>query len=90
MPRRKNKTSKQTVGKKPTLKQTPNNKPRMWGVASNQNMRINIVQTVSTGGETTPLSQPEPFTRGWTMEITAPAPMPTPIIFQQPIPTIFQ
>jgi hypothetical protein len=90
MPRRKTKTSKATVGKKPTRKQTPNKKPLRWGVARNQNVRVNVVQTVSTSGETAPLNQPEPFTQGWTMGITAPAPMPTPIIFQQPMPTNLQ
>jgi hypothetical protein len=83
-------TSKPTVGKKPTRKQTPNKKPRRWGVARNQNVRVNVVQTVSTSGETAPEKQPEPFTRGWTMGITTPAPMPTPIICQQPMPTNLQ
>jgi hypothetical protein len=81
-------TSKPKVGKKPTRKQTPNINPRKWGVARNQNVRVNDVQTVSNGGETTPVNQPEPLTRVWTMGISAPA--PTPIIFQQPMPANLQ
>jgi len=92
MPRRKTKTSKQTAGKKTTRKQPPPPRPRRRFVNRNQNVRVNVVQTVSNGGPT-PENQSEPFTRGWTMGISAPPPpppMPPPIIIQQPIPPNLQ